>query len=70
VLGNDKRLNSCSAGIGTTATGGDLSFDVDDVGGRAPNCKHRIESDDDMHDAGEAQERSEEGVGMGGCGNL
>jgi hypothetical protein len=41
-----------------------------DVDGRVPNCEHRIESEDDMDDVGEAQERSEEGVEMGGCGNL
>ena len=41
-----------------------------DVGGNVPNCEHGLESEDETDEVGEAEERSEEGVGMGGCGNL
>ena len=47
-----------------------MSSDVDGVGGRVSNRKHGIESKDETDKAGEAQERSEEEVGMGRCGNL
>ena len=46
------------------------SSDVDGVGGSVPNREHGLESEDEADEVGEAQERSEEGVGMGGCGNL
>ena len=40
-----------------------LSSDVDDVGGRVSNCRHR--SEDETDKVGEAQERGEEKVVMG-----
>ena len=46
------------------------SSDVDGVGGSAPNRKHGLESEDEADEVGEPQERSDEGVGMGGCRNL
>lgn len=46
------------------------SIDVDGVGGRVTDCKHGIESEDEKDKLGEAQERNEEKVGMGRCGNL
>jgi len=46
------------------------SSDVDGVGGNVPNCEHGLEDEDETDEVGEAQERSEEGVGIGGCGNL
>ena len=46
------------------------SSDVDSVGGSVPKREHGLESEHDADEVGEAQERSEEGVGMGGCGNL
>ena len=47
-----------------------LSSDVDGVGGSVPNRKHGLKSEDETDEVGEPQEQSEEGVGMGGCGNL
>ena len=46
------------------------SSDVDGVGGSVPNREHGLESEDEADEVGEPQERSDEGVGMGGCGNL
>jgi hypothetical protein len=45
-------------------------FDVDGVGGNVPNREHGLESEDETDEVGEVQERNEEGVGIGGCGNL
>ena len=47
-----------------------LLSDVDGVGGSVPNREHGLKSEDEMDEVGERQEQSEEGVGMGGCGNL
>ena len=35
-----------------------------------PNRQHGLESEDETDEVGEAQERNEEGVGIGGCGDL
>ena len=42
------------------------SSDVDGVGGNVPNREHGLESEVEMDEVGEGQERNEEGVGMGG----
>jgi len=44
----------------------DSLSDVDGVGGNMPNREHGLESDVETDEVGEAQERNEEGVGMGG----
>ena len=44
------------------------SFDVNGVDGRVPNCKHELGSEDETDKVEEAQERSEEKVGMGEVG--
>lgn len=44
--------------------------DVDSVGGNVPNLELGLEYEDETDEVGEAQERNEEGVRMGGCGNL
>ena len=46
------------------------SSDIDGVGGSVPNREHGLESEDEADEVGELQEQSDEGVGMGGCGNL
>ena len=43
---------------------------VDGVGGSVPNREHGLDSRDEADEVGEPQERSDEGVGMGGCRNL
>ena len=46
------------------------SSNVSGVGGNVPNCDHGLEFEDETDEVGEAQEGSEVGVWMGGCGNL
>ena len=46
------------------------SSDVDGVGGNMLNCEHGLASEDKTDEVGEVQERSEERLGMGGCGKL
>jgi len=46
------------------------SSEVDGVGGNIPKRGYVPESEDETDEVGEPQERSEGGVGMGGCGNL
>ena len=40
------------------------SSDVDGIGGEVPNCENGLKSEDETGEVGEAQERSEEGVGQ------
>ena len=54
MLGNDERLDSCSAGIEPRRRKRNSSFDVDGVVGRVTNCKHGIESEDEKDKVGEA----------------
>ena len=68
MLGNDERLDSCSAGIEPRRRKRNSSFDVDGVVGRVTNCKHGIESEDEKDKVGGAQERSQEKVGIGDVG--
>ena len=46
------------------------SSDVDGVRGKFLNPEQGPESEDEMDDVEEVQGRSEEGLEMGGCGNL
>ena len=46
------------------------SPDADSVDGNMPNRKHGLECEDETDKAGKVQERSEEGVRMGGWAKL
>jgi hypothetical protein len=54
VLGDEKRLDSCFTGIEPRRH-------------NVLNREHGLESEYEMDQVGEVQERSEKGVGMGGC---